>query len=268
MLPDYHMHTPLCRHAHGEPEEYAAEAVRKGLAEICFTDHSPAPEGLEQYGMRLDEFPSYQEAVFRCRESAAIPVLFGIEADFSLQPEFQAFAREWLPAQPFDVVLGSVHAIRGWVFTNGGAEYERWKTEDVAAVWREYFDMVGQLADTRLYDIVTHLDAPKHSGFWPRESQIPEIVQPALDCIAAAGMGIELNTSGLIRPCQEIYPSPLILNLARERGIPISFGSDAHGPQDVGRYFDQALKLAKDAGYTHCLRMRGRKKELVPLPGG
>ncbi len=74
--------------------------------------------------------------------------------------------------------------------------------------------------------------------------------------------------SGLIRPCQEIYPSPLILNLARVRGIPISFGSDAHGPQDVGRYFDQALKLAKEAGYTHCLRMRGRKKELVPLPGG
>jgi histidinol-phosphatase (PHP family) len=93
-------------------------------------------------------------------------------------------------------------------------------------------------------------------------------VQPALDRIAAAGMGIELNMSGLVRPCQEIYPSPLILNLARERGIPISFGSDAHGPQDVGRYFDQALKLAKDAGYTHCLRMRGRKKELVPLPGG
>jgi histidinol-phosphatase (PHP family) len=126
MLPDYHMHTPFCRHAHGAPEEYAAEAVRKGLTEICFTDHSPAPGGLEQYGMRLDEFPAYQEAVFRCRESAAIPVLFGIEADFSLQPEFLAFAREWLPAQPFDLVLGSVHTIRGWVFTNGGAEYARW----------------------------------------------------------------------------------------------------------------------------------------------
>jgi hypothetical protein len=37
---------------------------------------------------------------------------------------------------------------------------------------------------------------------------------------------------------------------------------------DLGRYFDQALKLAKDAGYTHCLRMRGRKQQLVPLPGG
>ncbi len=58
-----------------------------------------------------------------------------------------------------------------------------------------------------------------------------------------------------------------VLVMARERGIPISFGSDSHGPADIGRYFDKALKLAKDAGYTYCLRMRGRKKVLVPLPG-
>ena len=79
-------------------------------------------------------------------------------------------AQALLEKQPFDVVLGSVHAIRGWVFTNGGAELEKWKTVDVAAVWREYFDLVGQMADTGLFDIVTHLDAPKHSGYWPPES--------------------------------------------------------------------------------------------------
>ncbi|MBM3871517.1 MAG: histidinol phosphate phosphatase, partial [Verrucomicrobia bacterium] len=31
---DYHMHTPLCRHANGEPVEYAARAVTAGLTEI------------------------------------------------------------------------------------------------------------------------------------------------------------------------------------------------------------------------------------------
>jgi len=28
---DYHMHTPLCHHAVGEPTEYAAQAVKFGL---------------------------------------------------------------------------------------------------------------------------------------------------------------------------------------------------------------------------------------------
>lgn len=266
MMADYHMHTPFCRHARGAPEEYVAEAVRKGLEEICFTDHVPLDD--QKFGptMRRDEFPAYQEAVFRCRDSATIPVRFGIEADFWPEPEFMELFRDWLPAQPFDVVMGSVHAIRGWVYSHGGEALEKWKKVDVAEAWRDYFSLVGQMADTGLFDILTHPDAPKHSGFWPKEEQIPDIVQPALDRLAAAGMGMEINTSGLVRPCQEIYPSLQILSLARERGIPISFGSDAHGPQEVGRYFDQALKLAKDAGYTHGLRMRGRKKQLVPLP--
>ena len=36
---DYHMHTPLCRHATGEPTELAAQAVRLGLTELGFSDH-------------------------------------------------------------------------------------------------------------------------------------------------------------------------------------------------------------------------------------
>jgi len=28
---DYHMHTPLCRHARGEPEEYIRRALELGL---------------------------------------------------------------------------------------------------------------------------------------------------------------------------------------------------------------------------------------------
>ena len=43
MPADYHMHTPLCRHATGEPVDYARHAVKLGLTEIVFSDHSPMP---------------------------------------------------------------------------------------------------------------------------------------------------------------------------------------------------------------------------------
>src|SRR5438552_1865894 len=39
--PDLHMHTPLCRHATGEPVEYARRALELGFTEIGFSDHSP-----------------------------------------------------------------------------------------------------------------------------------------------------------------------------------------------------------------------------------
>ena len=48
---DYHMHTPLCRHAAGEPVDYARRAVEIGLTEIGFSDHSP---------MRQDDFDNWR----------------------------------------------------------------------------------------------------------------------------------------------------------------------------------------------------------------
>jgi histidinol-phosphatase (PHP family) len=266
MLADYHIHTVLCRHAYGAAAEYAAEAARKGLSEIGFTDHVPAPDGFDaKYRMPLDEFPAYEKLGADCRDTATLPVLFGVEADYYEQPGCLGFLRDWLPAQRFDLVLGSVHFIRGWGFANQ-SERARWDSEDIVKVWQACFDLLGEMADTRLFDVVSHLDFPKIFGHRPSDRALREMAQPVLDRIAAVGMGIELNTSGLIRPVKEIYPSPLLLELARERGIPICFGSDAHLPQDVGRAFDQALELAKEAGYTQCLRLRGRQKQLVPLP--
>jgi histidinol-phosphatase (PHP family) len=111
------------------------------------------------------------------------------------------------------------------------------------------------------------MDLPKKFGHRLDERILTEIAKPALDRIAAAGMAVELNTGGLRYPVAEIYPSLLLLELCRARAIPIVFGSDAHAADRVGHAFEQAVKLAADAGYTHSMRFRGRKGEPVPLPG-
>jgi histidinol-phosphatase (PHP family) len=84
--------------------------------------------------------------------------------------------------------------------------------------------------------------------------------------IAEAGMGIEINTSGLNKPVGEIYPSSLIVSMAFERDIPICFGSDSHRPEDVGCGFDLALELARKNGYTHYFKISQRIKKRIPLP--
>ena len=120
---------------------------------------------------------------------------------------------------------------------------------DSVNTWHAYFKLVAKLVDSRLFDVVSHLDIPKRFGYRPSEKDLKEMVQPVLDRVAA-GMGMELNTSGLRNP----------------RDIPICFGSDAHGPQEVGKDFPAALQLARDAGYTHHFKVRKRRKYLVPLP--
>ena len=45
ILYETHMHTPLCKHARGEPEAYAAVAEQRGLKGIIVTCHNPTDNG-------------------------------------------------------------------------------------------------------------------------------------------------------------------------------------------------------------------------------
>ena len=78
-------------------------------------------------------------------------------------------------------------------------------------------------------------------------------------------MVIEINTAGLAKPCKEIYPSKKFLKICFNEKIPIALGSDAHVPEDVGRYFDEAIKLAKEVGYTKIVQFTRRKRKLVEI---
>jgi histidinol-phosphatase (PHP family) len=190
-------------------------------------------------------------------------VLFGIEADYF--PGGEPFLREWLPRQPFDFVLGSVHYIRDWGFDN--PDYRKtWESADVKGVWREYFALLRTLVGTRLFDAVSHFDLPKKFGHRLRDRDLKEMAQPVLDAIAGAGMAIEINTSGWRREVNEAYPAPLVLELAREREVPITFGSDAHSPAEVGYEFARAVRLAREAGYAASRRFKSRQASDVPLP--
>lgn len=257
------MHTFLCKHAEGEVSEYIDAARKKRMTEICFADHAPDPGGYDaQVRMEIDQFPQYTKLISEFHDNDNPTVLYGIEADY--YEGCEQFLSKWLVEQKFDLVIGSIHYIRDWGFDNP-EERNIWDSVDVTNTWHEYFELVGRLADIRLYDVIGHLDLPKKFGHRPTDKNLKEMAQPALDHITKAGMCIEINTSGLRKPVKEIYPSPMLLELAREREIPICFGSDAHAPHEVAYAFDEAVKLARQAGYTHCLRFSQREKELIPL---
>jgi histidinol-phosphatase (PHP family) len=263
--PDLHVHTWLCGHAEGTPAEYARAAEQAGLPEICFADHAPAPDGYDpETRMRIEQYPLYVNAVREAVAKARLTVRFGIEADY--YEGCEKFLADWLPRQDFDLVIGSVHFIGDWAFDNP-AYTASWQTVDVADAWRRYFALVGRLADSRLYDVVGHLDLPKKFGHKPPSGRaLREMAAPALDRIAAAGMAIELNTSGLWRPVAEIFPNPELAQMAFERNIPICFGSDAHSPKQVGYRFAEAVTFARQLGYARYARFEKRRRELAPIP--
>ena len=264
MIADYHMHTPLCKHAVGEPEEYARRALERGIEEIGFSDHAPMPPSYDpDFRMAEAQFPEYVEKVRRCREAfPQLSIKFGVEADF--HPGTEDYVREFLARGGFDYVIGSVHYIGDWPFDNP-EHARRFETCDVYETYARYYDLVARLARTGMYDILGHPDVVKKFGYRPSRDT-SELERRALEAVAAAGMALDVNTSGLRRPAREIYPSLRLLRRARELGIGITFGSDAHEPRHVGEDFGKAVALAREAGYTHFRRYARRAYELVPLP--
>jgi histidinol-phosphatase (PHP family) len=137
-----------------------------------------------------------------------------------------------------------------------------WKSRDTFEVWAAYFERLAMAADSKLFDIIGHADLCKKFCFYPKQDCTGLFIR-FLDAARRSGVAIELNTAGLRKACKEIYPSPAILKLAAQAGVPITFGSDAHAPGEVGLNLAEAVQLAREVGYTHSLRFTKRARELV-----
>jgi histidinol-phosphatase (PHP family) len=262
---DYHMHTPLCRHATGEPSEYAAHAVRLGLTEIGFSDHSPMLEDdFDDWRMRNDQLDEYVEKVRKAqRDFPHLTIRLALEVDYL--PDRMEWIRALAARHPWDYFIGSVHYVSGGWDIDSPFKLDLWKRCNVDEVWAEYFGRLTQAAASGLFEIIGHADLPKKFGHRPTRDITP-LVKRFLDAAKATDTAIELNTAGLRKDCREIYPSRQILQLAQSKGVAITFGSDAHAPGEVGADFKPAIELAKAVGFRSSRQFAQRKKFDVRLP--
>jgi histidinol-phosphatase (PHP family) len=261
MLPkvDYHMHTPLCGHAIGEPREYVEQALKRGLSEIGFSDHLPLVSHDDpRYTMNRSQLPIYHEMIHRVQaDHKDFKIKLGIEADYI--PGFENKTKELLEAFPYDYAIGSVHFIDQWAFDDPD-EKIKWRDKNIESVYRDYYRLLRRSAESGLFDIMGHVDLVKKFGHRPEKDLEDEIVETA-KVFKKTGVAIEINTSGLRKPAQEIYPSLSALKKYRKAEVPITFSSDAHDPKDVGCDFDKAADLAREAGYREYLVFSKRKVE-------
>lgn len=256
---DYHMHTPLCGHAVGEPSEYAAQARRVGLSEIGFSDHAPLVSHEDpRYTMNASQLPQYHKMIESLQANAdGLTVKLGLEADYV--PGFEEKTRRIVDGYPYDFVIGSVHFIDAWAFDDP-EEKTKWRDKDIDRVYRDYYALLRRSAESKLYDIMGHVDLVKKFGHRPGADMTGE-VQETARVFKKTGVTVEINTSGLRKPVKEIYPSLDVLRIYAKAGVPITFSSDSHDPRDVGRDYDKARELALAAGYKEYNVFKKRKIE-------
>ncbi|MCK8825561.1 histidinol-phosphatase HisJ family protein [Fuchsiella alkaliacetigena] len=253
MLVDYHVHA--IGHNEGDHSlanlrQFAIQAQKKEIKELGIADHNRYYRDFNFENIKLlDE------------EFAELQFKLGIEMDYT--PGEEKEIAQFLDRFPLDFVIGSIHYLGDWMFDH--PDYiERYKQWDIDKLYAEYFKYVVQAAEAGLFDIIGHLDLIKVFDYHP-QAEVLEYAETALQAIAKAGLCIEINTNGLNKPVEEVYPSYELLTRAYQLEIPVTLSSDAHIPQRVGEKLSEMRELIKKIGYTEIATFNNREQELISI---
>lgn len=269
-IASYHVHTTWCD-GHDSPEAMVRAAIEQKMTDIGFSAHAMWPFASEwhlspaSYGDYAAEIRSLKE-----KYVAEIRISRGFEADY-LEGASAPDRATYSPFSP-DYLIGSVHYVPApSVFGKKSKKVEPWCVDApaaevarglerafggdakkaVSAYWGRVREMIGG-AD---FDIIGHIDIPrKRNGelrfFSETESWYRREIKNTVKAAARSGKIMEINTGAIARGIRDmIYPSLEFLNLAFEAGVPITINSDSHATDSLLCAYDQARRLALDAGY-------------------
>ncbi|NBD22717.1 PHP domain-containing protein [Paenibacillus glycinis] len=264
-------------------ERYLAEGRRKGIERFGLVDHLYRFEEFKPYYLnhiRVDDTPLgilQREWLDRvCVTSAAAfieaardaagrdgALSVGVEADYFAGGEAELAAL--LGTLDVDYVIGSVHFIDGWGFDNPETA-DRFEDENLESLYARHFALVQRAARSGLFDMIAHPDNLKVFGYRPDEERLAELYRETALAFAEAGVATEVNTGLAYRyPVKEMCPSPELLAAMHACGVPVTFSSDAHFPDDLGTMIDEAVELAKRIGYTEAVWFKDGRRHTCGL---
>ncbi|TCP59503.1 histidinol-phosphatase (PHP family) [Tumebacillus sp. BK434] len=269
MRTDYHVHTERGPYTVEWLEQFLATARERGVTELGISEHGY--RFLQTQALfdnewtakkRTEDLDEYMKMVMGARE-AGHDVKFGIELDYI--PGRNEQMRAFLASYPFDYVIGSVHWLGDFGFDL--LEYRPiWDARDIKEVYEEYFSILMQLAESKLFQIIGHPDVIKVFGHEPDDAAfLQDWYNRLADHFKLHDQCIEVSTAGLRKPVQKMYPAPDFLKACFEKGVPIALSSDAHRPEDVGADYEAAIAYIRAAGYEQICTFRNRERTLVPL---
>jgi histidinol-phosphatase (PHP family) len=246
---DGHVHTRLCHHASGEMEEYVLAAINKGLRKLIFLEHLEIGiDYFESTWLTEKDFNFYHEEGKRLQDKYKGSLEIGLGVEVGYNPKSIEETLHRLNLHTWDRIGISYH------FMDTDSEHLNLVSSKqvninaldkigvdkvVSRYYKELLDAVEKLPG----QVLCHIDAVMRHH--PNVVITPEhntLIDDLLDSVARNNMSLEVNTSGY-RIKDEPYPSLEILKKAVKKNIPLVVGSDAHCPEDVGRYFDRLPKL-------------------------
>lgn len=265
---DYHLHTRHSMDCQMPLDTLCEAALAANLQEICITDHTEFghPDPTSDIPPDAD---AWNADIDRARDRyPSLVIRRGIEIGDN--PLCRDRIVAWHNALGLDFHLLSLHLIDNadpyfpdfFDHREQGPFYRRYvesKLESVAA-W-----------NPKDYDAMAHLGycakfAPYPLACRPlRYEHASDAFDAIFDILAQEGKALEINVSGR-KTMDECIPDKQLLTRFRERGGElVTVGSDAHLPEYVGKWLDDARALGRACGFRHLATYAGRELRVIPL---
>jgi HisJ family histidinol phosphate phosphatase len=156
---DAHVHTDLSSDSDVPIDEYARQAVERGIAELAITDHVDFRPGAPNYS-----FSTFEQRERQVREAAerwapqGVAIRFG--AELTYERDFDDDIRAHIRRHAYDFIIGSVHIGADSPFTP--ARVAGWVAgRSLAEIVEPYYIEVEAAARSGLFDTLGHIDFVK-----------------------------------------------------------------------------------------------------------
>ena len=183
---------------------------------------------------------------------------YSIGAEVDNDPRSRPDAQNIVDAMRPDAMIRSVHFIpithpalgENWPWPFDNPEFkDLFEVVGVEKLWEQYVALLVDAIERLPGHIVGHFFVPAVFGHWPDDAALDAYENRVLDAAEARGLAVEFNTRFLYRENDEAQKARYLeankrfLRKAKERGIGIAIGSDAHSPKDQGGAFDAVLNV-------------------------
>jgi len=248
---DGHVHTRLCHHARGEMEEYVLAAIKKGLRKLIFLEHLEISiDYFESTWLTENDFNFYHEEGKRLQDKYRGSLEIGLGVEVGYNPKSIEETLHRLNLHSWDRIGISYHFMATDsehlnLVSSKQVNIDALDKIGVDKVVKRYYKELLNGVEKLPGQVLCHIDAVmRHHPNVVRTPEHDRLIDDLLDSVARNNMSLEVNTSGY-RIKDGAYPSLDILKKAVAKNIPLVAGSDAHCPEDVGRYFDRLPELTQ-----------------------
>nr|WP_321403913.1 histidinol-phosphatase [uncultured Desulfobacter sp.] len=256
----------FCCHAKDSLEDLIKAYISKGFKAVGISEHMPPPEHRFLYPDELEQglsvkdleerFLNYFLELERLKQKyrSDIRIFKGFETEtVTGSPALvRALIQQFKP----DYIVGSVHHLKDQCF-----DYSRQAYDAIAAqfngldrMYTAYFDVQYEMIRDLHPFVVGHFDLIRiYDPDFERRLETPKIskrIRRNLSLIKDLGLVLDYNLRPLAKGEKMPYLTPAILAMAKDLGIPVVPGDDAHSKEQAGMFVDTAVQSLKDMGFS------------------